>query len=167
MITHDRAKDIIAWCYQVASLGSPDQSTQNAAVIVDTTFGEMLPGTMAVNQFPEGVVQTPKRWERPTKYMHVEHAERGAIYLAASLGHKTYGRALVCPWAACTDCARGIIVSGIKLLVRHHVEDTGHWDDNIQVANAMLDEAGIAVMDLYGPVNAGVKILRNGELISV
>ena len=69
MITHDRAKDIIAWCYQVASLGSPDQSTQNAAVIVDTTFGEMLPGTMAVNQFPEGVVQTPKRWERPTKYM--------------------------------------------------------------------------------------------------
>ena len=166
MITTDQARDIIKTCYQWAG-NSLDPSTQNAAVVVDVGSAEVLQGTYAVNNFPSGVAHHPERWERPDKYMYVEHAERAAIYRAAALGHKTYGRALVCPWAACTDCARGIIGAGIVLLVRHHVTDTSHWDDNIQVADTMLHEAGIQIIDLYGPVRAGVEILRNGELIAV
>ena len=98
------------------ALRSPDPSTQNAAVIMQSNDC-IIPATLSVNKFPRGVLYEPERWERPIKYSYIEHAERNAIYAAARLGIPTAEKTLVCPWAACADCARAIIQSGISRLI--------------------------------------------------
>lgn len=53
---------------------------------------------------------------------------------------------MVCPWAACADCARGIIQSGIREVVVHDkiLEVTPErWQEEIKLARTMLMEAGI------------------------
>lgn len=153
--------------------GSLDPSTQNAAVLCQDRPGGLpfvLPHTFSVNEFPRGVEVTPERWERPAKYQYVEHAERNSIYLAASFGTKTFGLTLVCPWAACTDCARAIIQAGIRCLVtiRPLRGDTNNrWDDSIRVAMGMLSEANVEVVYLDGPFNAPYVVRRNGQNINL
>ena len=154
-------------CYGQA-LSSPDPSTQNAAVLCHPD-GRYIWATRSRNEFPSGVVSTAARWERPMKYSLVEHAERNSIYTAARLGIATDGLTMVCPWAACADCARGIIQAGIRRLVTHSPEDvprSDHWDISIDTAMTMLDEAGVTVEYIFGPIGGLPPILRNGELFT-
>lgn len=120
----------------------------------------------AINEFPHGVGYAPERWERPLKYSYIEHAERNVIYKAASSdwGVRTSGLVMVSPWAACADCARGIIQSGIKKLVtQRHGPNPPHWEESIALADGMLMEAGVEI-EIMPPISGCVKILRNGEL---
>jgi dCMP deaminase len=150
-----------------AALRSPDPSTQNAAVLYDE-FG-VCSSTYAVNEFPRGVHETnhlgTSRWERPGKYMWVEHAERNSIYKAARLGISTAGATMVCPWAACADCARGIIQAGFGRLVTMQYEISGRWDESIDAGFTMLAEAGVKVEFIDGPL--GVKVRRNGKVVEI
>ena len=142
---------------------SPDQSTQNAAVLCNGMT--MLPLTWAVNEFPRGVTYSDARWERPGKYEWIEHAERNAVFAAARRGISTDGLTMVCPWAACSDCARAVIQAGVSRLVtlRPKQEDThARWDASISVAMTMLDEAGVEVVYIDGPLDCGVTLKRNG-----
>jgi len=95
---------------------STNPSTQNGAILVDDKGNVIL---SAVNSFPDGVTETEERQNRPLRYKFSVHSERNVLYLAARLGIKTEGLLMVCPWAACTDCAQGIIQAGIKRLVVH------------------------------------------------
>lgn len=143
---------------------SPDPSTQNAAFVVDPNSYEIL--TSDVNRFPNGVDYSDKRWERPLKYSIVEHAERNAIYQACKHGIKTEGKILVCPWFACADCARGIIQSGIKLAVglpRTWENTNPRWKETCDIADMMLDEAG--VQRLYLDITSGVRLRRDGKYV--
>ncbi|MFH1657215.1 MAG: deaminase, partial [bacterium] len=92
------------------------------------------------------------------------HAERNIIYQAAKLGIKTKGLTMVCPWAACSDCAQAIIQAGIKRLVVHKqaLDKSGHWQGDIEIAFAMLGEAGVEIIVFDGKVEAD-KILRSGK----
>jgi len=141
---------------------SPDPSTQNAACL---TYGGDDLFALAVNDFPNDVVKSPERWERPTKYHFVEHAERNVIYQAARSGLITRGATMVAVWASCHDCARAIIQAGITTVVRykspHH---NSHWDDSIESAEQMFAEANIRVITLDQPIDDIPPILRNGEL---
>ena len=150
--------------YQLA-YASIDPSTQNAAFLAHTN-GQPVFGTTAWNRFPNGILHHADRWERPVKYSYVEHAERGCIYEAAKHGIPTKGATMVCPWAACPDCARGIICSGISRLVRHQVEDSAHWADAIAVADQMLAEAGVEVITIYGSLHTDLQVRRNGVLFT-
>ena len=141
---------------------SPDPSTQNSAMLVMPN-GDVIPETLAVNCFPEGVVEIDSRWGRPIKYSYVEHAERNSIYRAAQFGIPTQGLTLLSPWASCADCARAIIQSGITTLVRYVSADHLHWGDSISVADIMLEEAGVAIITLDDPIEGCSPILRNGE----
>lgn len=132
----------MARAYEVARC-SIDPSTQNGALLA-TPDGAFLNGTQAFNRFPRGVRMDPTRWERPSKYEYIEHAERGAIYAAARLGIATEGKIMICPWAACPACARGIIEAGIARLVTCR-NDSGHWEDSVQLGHSMLEEAGVTV----------------------
>lgn len=143
---------------------SPDQSTQNAAVLCNGLTP--LQWTWAVNEFPRGVISKDERWERPQKYEWVEHAERNSIFAAAQQGIATAGLTMVCPWAACSDCARAVIQAGITRLVtmRPRQEDThARWDASISIAMLMLAEAGVEVIYIDGPLNCGVTLKRNGQ----
>jgi len=147
--------------YELA-VSSPDPSTQNAALILDGTFKELVNG---VNRFPVGVIAHPERWERPQKYEWVEHAERNAIYAAAKRGIRIDGMLMVCPWAACPDCARGIVQSGIKTLVTHleaHEKTPLHWTDSVKTGLQILEEGKVEVV-LWSGFAGGKEVRLNGE----
>ena len=149
--------------YAYAAQFSDDPSTQNAAVLVKNHIPYVA--TFAVNSLPQHIADTPQRWERPHKYAVVEHAERNAIYQAARHGIRTKGLTMICPWAACADCARGIIQSGITRLVIHQkafLEDA-RWTDSVHIGHQLLAEAGITITYYDGDIGCH-PIRRDGTL---
>ena len=148
--------NVMRAAYEVAT-ESPDPSTQNGALIVrDAMIGghvgfEFL--ARGSNTFTRGMESTPERLERPLKYTFVEHAERNAIFHAASLGVNCTDMTMVCPWAACTECARAIVQSGIGKLVRHkQASDRSpeRWIESIALADEILLASGIKIIEFDG-----------------
>lgn len=143
---------------------SPDPSTQNAAILLDPVSLELV--STGFNAFPEGVQYSDERWERPAKYDFIEHAERNSIFRAAKRGLQTGGTIMVCPWAACSDCARAIVCAGVKKLVRHKdASDRSpeRWIESIKVADTILHEGGVEILDIVGSVGAP-QLLHTGVL---
>lgn len=162
MISREAQRIILAQCYAAAAK-SPDPSTQNGAVLVGP-FG-VLSQTYAINDFPRGVRYTPERWKRPRKYAMIEHAERNVIYTACRLNVATEGTTMVCPWAACADCARAIIQVGIIGLVRVPAvegDTASRWDESCAIGDEMLREAGVEIVEFDGAVG-GPPVRRNGK----
>lgn len=141
---------------------STNPSTQNAAVLIDDDGNIILSET---NSFPNGIKETRERQDdKSLRYKFSVHAERNVLYLASKLGIKTEGLTMVCPWATCTGCAQAIIQTGIKRLVTHKqaLDRSGHWQEDIEFAFAMLREAGVEIIIFDGKMGIG-KILRSGE----
>jgi len=150
--------------YRIGSSCSTDPSTQNGAIIVNPLIKEAI--SIGANRFPGKIINKPERWERPIKYSYVEHAERSAIYHAARTGRPTANCTMYCYWAACADCARAIILSGISRLVTHKIiMDISHerWKDTIELAFGMLKEAGVQLDQVEEPIEE-YQIRFNGEL---
>lgn len=153
---------MIAAC--VKALDSPDPSTQNGAVLINGS-GDIL--AMGCNEFPRGVAYHDERWERPLKYSIIEHAERNAIFAAARFGYPCDGMTLVCPYAACADCARAIVQAGIKTLVtlpRRIAHTNARWSETVRLADRMLLEAGVDLTFYTGPL-ATPLLRRDGQLM--
>lgn len=154
--------------YKLATY-SPDPSTQNGAVLMDSITGRIRSQHMGVNTFPPGVVESKARLERPQKYMYIEHAERRCIFNAAVAGVDFRNMTMVAPWAACADCARAIISVGIQILVRHDEamirgSKNERWLESIKVADAMMEEAGVDVINWSGTFGrASLRVRMDGE----
>lgn len=166
----DIDRDYLTEAYILARECSPDPSTQNGALLVD--FNSSSKGIVvasAVNRFPDGVDFVNERTVAPLKYEYFEHAERNVIYDAAKNGIATHGLTMYCAWAACADCARAIIQSGIAVLVRHDCAGASHgkWADSIARADGMLQEAGVVVRTVTGKLDLSntLGVRRSGELI--
>lgn len=174
----DEQKEFLQIACNIAQR-SPDPSTQNGSVLVKTIFGNSDNGfkreptlvASGYNTFPTRVeygVGFEERLERPVKYSFIEHAERNSLYDAARFGIQTHGLVMVCPWAACTDCARGIIQCGIHEVVTLKPEGPNErWDDSIDKAMTMFREAGVEVTYFEGRVFDGnhndVTLLKDGK----
>jgi len=81
-------KELLHKAYEVA-LKSKDPSTQNGALIIVALDEPFRAGAVLAsdcNRFPDGVIETSERWERPLKYEYIEHAERNSIFTAARKG---------------------------------------------------------------------------------
>lgn len=138
---------------------SHDQGTQNGAVLV--TSRQTI---FAANCVPPGVARHEHRLARPFKYDFIEHAERSAIYKAAAAGASTAGATLYCPWFACTDCARAIVMAGIREvvgLIALRNATPGRWLLKVEMAEKMLKEAGVSQRLLAEDV--GVTIRFDGR----
>lgn len=150
-------------CYEVA-LVSPDPSTQNGAILFDFDGNELGRGC---NNFPAGI--DPVHWQdRETKYPRVVHAETAALLSAARNGNSTVGSVLVCPWAACSNCAKHIAYAGVSVLYRHPQETDeiysgGRWHDECVLGDEIMSEAGITIIDLP-IVPTDIRVRRNGNL---
>ena len=158
-LTRTPAQWLEVACIQAAA--SHDPHTQNGAVLVPNVAAYVFIG---VNRVPKGIYAAPDRLIRPLKYKYIEHAERAAIYAAARFGTPTQNAALYCPWFACTDCARAIILAGIKEVVGHvkpRAATPQRWTAEIVQAEAMLREAGVAMRWLAEDL--GVTIRFDGE----
>ena len=87
-----------------------------------------------------------KRYEKPQKYMWVEHAERNAIYTAGRNGVSLDGCKMYVTYFPCCDCPRAIIQSGIKEVYspkpdwRHH-----KWGESWKVSKQMFNECGVKI----------------------
>lgn len=154
----------------IEAVKSPDSSTQNGALLLNPYFlDEGLDRALKSkdhNRFPDGVKCLDERWGRPSKYKFIEHAERNAIFKAARRGLVTADSVMVCPWAACSDCARAIIQSGVSVLVTHkqsHDKSPPFWQEEINYAFQMFKEAGIKVEMFDGKIKDAPTIMHSGK----
>lgn len=149
--------------YKAAQM-SRDPSTQNGAFLVDDA-GHVLADDY--NRFPEGIKETLERWDRSVKLKWIEHAERNVCYAAAKLGVETKSLIMVCPWAACMDCARAIIQCGIKALVTHkqaHDRTPERWKADVDEALGMLREAGVEIVYYDGEIGGVGEVRHSGQI---
>lgn len=157
---------VLGQCYREAT-ESPDRSTQIGAVIMGA-HGTVKWSTMSHNGFCTGWIPTEEDHDRPRKYLVTEHAERRAIYQAAKYGIKLEGCTLYSTWAACADCARAIVECGFSRLVRHmpvgEDEAGQRWLESIIIGDELMKAGGVEIVDIYGPIPEGFKILRGGEI---
>jgi len=130
---------------------SKDRSTKVGAVLVSDHQAVLSVG---YNGFPRDVDDDiEERHERPKKYLWTEHAERNAIYNAAFNGVKTEGKILYISGngTPCSDCARGIIQSGIGEVItfKGKFEGAGSlWEESCKEGAQMLKEAGVKMIFL-------------------
>jgi len=144
-------KFFMALCDTI-KLQSKDPSTQTACVIVGPNQEVR---SIGYNGIPRGVMDLPKRFERPIKYKWVEHCERNAIYNAARVGIPVDDCTMYIMWYPCADCARAIIQSGIStLVVPAGSREIGkeRWGDDFAVAEVMFAEAGTTVREVGEPL---------------
>lgn len=157
----------MAFCYNLAS-ESPDPSNQNGAIIVvrnpDGTLERIAKG---YNHFYDGI--PPEVENRDVKLQRIEHAERDAIFYAAARGHKCEGAIMICPWAACYDCARAIMGSGITALVYHkqrYLLTPERWKTAVDEALTWMSFDGMYLLELDASIPGTNPIYVNGELWS-
>jgi len=133
----------------IVSTFSQDKSTKIGAVLVDDN-GIVL--ETAFNTFPKGLDTTiQSRFERPDKYLYTEHAERALLYKCCKNGIKTNGTTMYIQWFSCAECARAIIMSGVKTVVCQEPdfkndEKSQRWEESQKVAMQMFKEAGIEII---------------------
>ena len=140
----------ITMCYLIG-MRSKDEHTHVGSVIVDKN--NILVST-GYNSLPRHIEidkeKTRISRENGEKYFWMEHAERNAIYNAARRGIELLDCRLYVPWMPCTDCARGIIQTGISDVIVHkngqdfYDEHTnGKWIDSYKRTKLMFKEAGV------------------------
>lgn len=157
--------DWLRLAFTDAARYSDDPHTQNGAVIVPTPGNEAW---SVANHIPAKLQVTSERLERPAKYRYIEHAERAAIFVAARMGTPTEGATLYCCWFACPECARAIIISGVREVVGHVLPRTltpERWEADVALGESMLREAGVSMRWLADPV--GVTIKFDGRSVAV
>lgn len=142
--------------YLVASK-SKDPKTKIGAVLVR----DRRIISTGYNGFCQGVNDNVSaRWERPTKYSWVSHAERNSVYSAARTGIATLGTTMYTNGTPCTDCAKAVIQAGVaKVIVHRPYEELlygvgvkNKWADHNAITLAMFNEAGVVVEVYEKPV---------------
>ncbi len=131
------AKDVASW--------SKDPSRRIGAVTVGAK-GQVL--SQGYNGFPRGIRDTEERYnDRELKYKFVVHAEMNCIYNATYTGTSLDGSTLyVHGLPVCSECAKGIIQTGIKEVfwtVDEEIPD--RWTNSYATTKNMLREAGINI----------------------
>jgi dCMP deaminase len=131
---------------QQVKLKSKDVNTQIGAVVVGE-HNEIV--STGYNSFPRGIDDSVlERQERPEKYYWFEHAERNALYNAALIGVSTKNCTMYLTCGIpCSDCARGIINSGIKKIVCEKIDTTKgtQWVEHSKRSLMMFHESGVEV----------------------
>lgn len=167
MFNRTHLRDLLAKAYSLA-LKSPDPSSQNGSVIaVRKENGDMEIIGEGFNHPYDGVSWTPD--DRDQKLKEIEHAERDSIFDCGRKGFATQGAIMICPWAACYDCARAIIGSGCQALVYHkqrYLITDKRWIDQVNEAIGWIEKAGIFIYEFDGPVTGTKPILVSSKLWS-
>lgn len=159
----DLSADLLRRAYEVATK-SPDPSSQ-VGVMVCHPNGDVI--EIGWNDFTPGVEITPERLERPLKYELIEHAERSVIFSMVKNGlFMPEDAVMVGPWTACTDCARCIVMSGVRTLLRHAdimKRSPERWLESLKLADEILLAGGVEIVEYEGHLDAPA-VLNNGEI---
>ena len=127
-----------------AAAKSPNRVRKVGAVLVTAT-AELA----ACNAFPPGVEPLPERAVGDNRFIWLEHAERTAIFEAARRGIAIDGATLLSTDFPCTDCARAIVLGGIKTVVACRPDfDDPVWGKSFRTSATILAEGAIEVVFL-------------------
>lgn len=142
----DKAAKYLQLARAQAELFSKDPSTKVGAIFLDAE--SLAIRSLGYNGFPRGIDETiAARWERPAKYLWVEHAERNGIYNAVRSGVSLDRTVCIVTLFPCVGCAKGLIQSGIRTLVAPKPDFSRvTYGEEFRVALEMLTEAGIEIM---------------------
>ena len=103
--------------------------------------------SMGFNGFPKGIDDSKERLEnRETKLKYVVHAEMNCIYNAGHNGVSLKNSTLfVYGLPTCSECAKGVIQSGIKHVFMCYPEiiNDGPWGQSFKDSREMFFEAKI------------------------
>jgi len=150
----------------LVSMKSKDQKTHHGAVIVGHNNEIRSTG---YNSFVRGLNDNvPERQERPEKYHWFEHSERNAIYNAALHGVSLEGCTMYVSGVPCTDCARAIIQSGIKVVValkKWDEVDSKLWSEHTVRTLEMFKETGVRLEYYEGEIIDNPHFLFNEKVI--
>jgi dCMP deaminase len=129
----DTAKFIGAW--------SKDPSTKLGSVAVI----DQRVVSAGYNGFPRGVYDLEYRLsDRETKLKYMVHAEMNCIYNAARNGVSLTGAVLyVDGLATCSECAKGVIQSGIAGVVMRYKPMKSMWAASFEFTKEMFNEANV------------------------
>lgn len=147
------SRDMFKLCYYQAKLFSDDPNTRNGALVINKKG--LIIGTGS-NRMPDNSLITPENLQAPRKYDLIEHAERDAIYAATRWTKEMLdGSTMFCPFACCTDCARAIGLSGIKILVVHTQcmeRLPERWQEPVKMGHDILRRMGVEIIRWSGVV---------------
>jgi dCMP deaminase len=140
------------------AMRSPDTSTQVGCVVADDSHTVV---SMGYNGWPRNVAAFEPgdaRFERPEKYLWMEHAERNAVYNACRMGTPLDKCTIYVTMLPCADCARAIVQVGMKRVVYHEQgtelmkTSSSTWDESHQATLRMFAEAGIELVAWAGDI---------------
>lgn len=114
-------------------------STRVGAVLIGPARDVRL---CAFNGAPIGVADLPERFERPTKYKFMSHAEANLVAFAAREGIRTKDCTVFVTHACCAACARTMIQAGIRKVV-YGDGTTSMPAEEFEAAAQMFKEAGV------------------------
>ena len=127
-----------------ASQNSPNRVRKVGAAIITCDDGEPV---SACNTFPEGVADLDWRHDGDGRFVWMEHAERNAIFRAARQGQALLGGRIASTFFPCIDCARAIVVSGLKTLVTYSPPlDDPVWGASFPRSRIILEEGGVTLV---------------------
>ena len=126
-----------------AAQNSPNRVRKVGAAILTCDDGAPI---SACNTFPEGVADLEERHEGDGRFVWMEHAERNAILTAARSGRALAGGRLASTLFPCIDCARAIVISGIRTLVTFPPPlDDPVWGASFPRSRIILEEGGVTI----------------------
>lgn len=130
----DIARDVAEW--------SKDPSSKIGAVAVDNKGHILCTG---YNGFPRGIADTEERLNnRDLKYSMIVHAEMNAIFNATYHGVCLDGGTMyVAGLPCCSNCALGIISTGIKRVVMEGDPTNERWKSSWEMTAALFNEANV------------------------
>jgi dCMP deaminase len=121
---------------------SKDPSSKIGAVAVDNKGHILCTG---YNGFPRGIADTEERLNnRDLKYSMIVHAEMNAIFNATYNGVCLDGGTMyVSGLPCCSNCALGIISTGIKRVVMEGDPTNERWKSSWEMTSALFNEANV------------------------
>lgn len=141
---------------------SDDTSTKNGAILCRDRWNIAYGFNFVLPEYKNNQAS----YERPLKYDVTEHAERAVIYGAAAKGIDVRGATMVANWVACPDCARCIVLCGIRDVVCHKecMERTPErWKTLVDQGLDILERHGVRVYQWSGKLG-GIEAYMNGEI---
>jgi len=147
--------------------GSKDERSHLFAVVVGP---DKEIRTTGYNSFVRGLDDNiPERQEKPEKYYWFEHAERNGMDNATLIGSSLKGCKMYTNGIPCSDCARGVIQSGIlEVIVDEEWNKTNAGDDLEESKRSiqMFRETGVKIRYWKGEL-IRTKKYRRGEIIDI
>lgn len=157
-------------CGSIFQVGPGGRVNNWDIISVKSPEEDMLDRVLQNEHFQPRAPELSSRWERPTKYDFVEHAERNAVYNAARVGVPLKGCRAYLNWEPypCKECAKAFIQAGIVEVIGPDIDfpnhtkppepdeekrDTGDtW--KFTVSRELMDEAGVTYRKIPWPSDA-------------